>query len=103
MIRVESRGRHPRAVLARQRCDIERVIEMTVREENSLDRERRPTSPAQGPSQRADAADNPRVDQVQPVHITQHMKANERGADLEHIFEHMSILTHRGAATTRAA
>ena len=105
MLGVQPRRRDPRAGFADQTCDGERVIDVPVRQEDSLDRKRVPTAPPQRPAQRGHAPDKTRVNQVQSALIPQDMKADEGRPDRENISIHRPrIVGDRTVATqTRSA
>lgn len=88
MRHFQPRRRNPSAGFAGQARDVERVIDVPVRQEDSLDRERVPAAPAQRPSQRRHATNKTGIDQIKLVFVAQDVKADKGRPDLEKIVVH---------------
>ncbi len=91
MLSVESRRRHPGAMLPREARHVVGMIEMSVRQQNSTDRQCLPSTPAQSPPQRRPAADESRVDQVEAIRVAQDVEADKRGANLQYVVWNQGI------------
>ncbi len=85
---VEPRRRHPRAVITRETRHIVNVINVTVRQQDSLDGKRIPPSTPQRSLQGRHAADKASVDKIEAFRVAQDMEADERSANLKDVVYH---------------
>ncbi len=74
---VQARSRHPRARLLDQRGDIQRVIQMPMREDDATNRQPLPAASRQLPTQRFQPTHEPRVDEIQSIVTLQNMEGDD--------------------------
>lgn len=91
MIRIQTRRCNPGAALLRNRSDIEDVVEVTVRDDDSADRFPVPTSLAKSMPQKSAPADEPRIQQVQSRTIAEDVEIQGSRPHLEHVWRKTCI------------
>ncbi len=76
MIKVQSRGRHPGTGAMDQRCDIEDVIEVTMRENDPANWNLTPSSIRKGTLEASRTTDKTRVEKVERVAVTKDIETH---------------------------